>query len=275
MVRRVKKRDIEPEVEEEFEDPEDEEYEEPPHRRSFRKAVEEDDEDDLSIYTENTDAEYEDDDDEDEPPRRGKKSSRGKAPPPIKGGWGEFQRQRKANTQAFFPERFTPTEEETLTKFVDDEPFASYALHWFAELSGRKGFVCLKEDCPPCDNLGDSPGTKVAFNVIVFDEDGEPSNKVLICGVKLAGQLEKIANSKQGPLSRHYISISKSGNSFQTTSYVTNVVKERDVEEDWEIEPLSKTELKEFKAKAYDASVITYPSRKEMKEVVRELSDEV
>lgn len=279
------------------EDDDDDEDDEPPRKSTRKKSSakprrsrrDEDDEDDDDPE----DVEDEDDDDEDEEeerPRKKKSSSKSsksstkkstsksssKKKQPIAGGWGEFRKSKAASSQ--FPDWFKPGEEEAVVKFLDDGPFATYRMHWFDELpkGERKGWICLDEiegECPAC-GIGDSPQLKALFNVLVFDLDSEEwENKVISAGVRLGNQLESVHEGRQGPLSKAYWALSATGTAGAYAPNVTRV-KERDLEEDWEVEPLEEDDIEDMREKAYDSSILDIPSMKEMKRIVRQLDDE-
>lgn len=277
--------------------PRDEDEDDEPPRRRKRRSRDEDDEDDDKDEDDrprrkrrsrdddeddepprrkrrSRDDEDDDEDDEDDRPRRGKKG-RGRSANRLS-GWGQYSRSKEKSSS--YAAKFTPSENSTLIKFIDDEPFASYAVHWFDEMKGKKGWICLEsigEDrCPACE-LGDKkPGAKTLFNVIVFDEEGEPSLKVLSAGVRLGNQLEQVATGRSGPLSRHYWEISASG---EGGSYTPNlsVVKERDVEEDWDFPPLTEDEIEEFEEQRHELEdVEQVPTLKDYKTAMRKVADD-
>ena len=260
--RRRRSRDDDDEDED---DEDDEEEEEPRSRRrkssaSKRRRPRDDDDDD--------------DDDEDERPR--KKSKKRKAN--NVGGWGGYHQTKAKGSN--YADRWKPGKDETLVKFIEDEPFATFNLHWFNEIKeGKKGFICLEspsldldEECPACD-MSHRPSPKALFNVVVFDEDGDPELKVLDAGTRLAGQLEQVHTGKSGPLSKHYWAMTASGTGGQYSANV-NVVKARDIEEDWGFEPLTKDEIEEFIENAHVLEdVDQIPDRKEFKQVMRDLDD--
>ena len=92
-------------------------------------------------------------------------------------------------------------------------------------------------------------------------------------GTRLAGQLEQVHTGKSGPLSKHYWAMTASGTGGQYSANV-NVVKARDIEEDWGFEPLTKDEIEEFIENAHVLEdVDQIPDRKEFKQVLRDLDD--
>lgn len=200
--------------------------------------------------------------------RPAKKSS--KKDSPVRSGWEGHNKTKAAAGD--FPEDFKIEKEPKLVKFLEDEPFASYRQHWI-ERQGKKSFTCIEEDCPLC-NAGDRPSAKTCFNVLSLSEGGKPVNKVLTVGVRLGEQLRGFATDrKTGPLTRLYWSMSKTGKGGKT-SYNVVPVKERDLEEDWEIDPLDEDEIEAFEENLYGEEAVQVPTRKQLKEIASEISDE-
>lgn len=253
-------------VDDDDEDSEDE----PPRRRRSRRARDEDDDEDSDDDSDDDD----DEDSDDEPPRRRKGSKRSRSDDEddidVAGGWGEFQRQKAAGSK--YPDRFKPDSEQTVVKFLDDAPFATYRQHWFNELRGvdgvKMGHICPEKNCPACDVVGDTPGLHALFNVVVFEDPDDPVLMVIDAGAKLGNAIEQHAKSdKTGPLTRHYYAISVSGTKGSYNPQV-QVIKERDLEEDWEIVPLSDDELDDFEADRFGKKSVDRPDPKALDKAV-------
>lgn len=217
----------------------------------------------------------EDDEDDDEEDAEKPRSSRKRSEAPASGGkgWGSYNKQKSESGD--FPENLKVTDEAILIKFLDDEPFYVYRQHWI-ERSGKKSFTCLSDNCPLCDELGDRPRLQVLFNVIDFTDADNPEVKVWTVGTRVAGALKNFAaDKKTSPLNREnlYWSVSKSGKGSKT-QYSINPVKERDLEEDWDIEPLTADDIEDFDGQAYDESIVQFQTRKQLREIVDEVLDE-
>jgi hypothetical protein len=166
-----------------------------------------------------------------------------------------------------FPTDFRFTEESQLVKFLEDEPFAVYEQHWIERPKGKKSFVCIGDNCPLCDVLGDKPRGKFAFNIYVLSGDVE-GVQILTAPPTLLRLIRKIAeDDRKGPLSREYWEVSRLGVG-PTTSYNLNIVRGRDLEEEWK---LSSDAAQELVATAvpFTAEVIRETPRSEMLEVAR------
>lgn len=245
----------------------DEEEEERPRRRGARAE--------KPARGRRRSARDDDDDEEEEERPRRKKSSRSAA------GWGHYQKAKEKTSKFTNGWKPSPDDDESLIKFLDDEPFGSYAVHWFMELprGTKKSWMCLEslpdpEPCPACE-IGDSPKGKALFRVAVFDDEGQPEVRVLEAGTWLADDLEKKASSKLGPLSKHYWSISASGGgNTGPVRYSLESFRDRELEEDWGFPPLSEEELEELEEVTFELEDLEQvPNRSEFKKVVRSLDD--
>jgi hypothetical protein len=151
-------------------------------------------------------------------------------------------------------------------KFIDqDGPFAIYKQHFLKQkTSGKRSYVCLVEGCPLCIKLEDRPENKRAFTVINCSAEGGPQRQQLICGSRLFQALHAAHYSAQGPLTKGYWSIVRIGKG-PSTMYTVAHVKERDLEEDWNINPVVAEEVA--------ASAEPYPRNSIKEHTVEELNE--
>jgi hypothetical protein len=201
----------------------------------------------------------EDDDEDDEP-----------APKVGGRGWGSYEKTKQASSG--FPDNFKAGTESVIVKFLDEEPFLVFLQHWI-ERSGKKSFTCLESKCPLCDDAGDKPSQQVSFNVIDFTDPDDPQIKVWQVGPMVADILKNFSKDKKtAPINRDdlYFSVRKETKNRKTNYYITPI-KERDLLDDWDIEPLSEEDLEEFDAKAYDEDILQVTRRTELKGIVREI----
>jgi hypothetical protein len=185
-------------------------------------------------------------------------------------GWGSYEKTKQATSS--FPDDFKASGEAVIVHFLDDEPFLVYLQHWI-ERQGKRSWTCLENRCPLCDDAGDKPSQQVLFNVVDFTDPEDPQVKVWRAGPMIADILKNFAKDKKtSPLNRDdlYFSVSKQTKNKKTTYYITPV-KERDLLDDWDIEPLTDEDLEEFDGKAYDEDILQVNSRTELKTIVREL----
>ena len=243
--------EYDPDDPEDDEDEDEDEEDERPRRTSKSKKrsssrsrhADEDDED-----------EDDDDDDDDEDAEPGT----------LTKGWGGYKKNKSKTSD--YPDRFTPTDEAQLIKFLEDEPFATYNQHWI-ERPGKKSFVCLGDDCPLCD-IGDRPTAYAVFNILVVSEKS-PALMTWEARPRLAELIESKSKAKQTkPLSKMYYSVTRTGKKSKATTTL-EPVKERDLEEDWGIEPLSDKALRAFEKDAWDDRSVVVTPRGELKKIAR------
>jgi hypothetical protein len=136
--------------------------------------------------------------------------------------------------------------------------------------------------CPICAN-GDKPQAKFCFNIVDFTDPENPINSVLIVGFKLSNVLEKMAKDKRtAPLNREdlYFAVHKTGGEGSrgrrggTVQTNFNPVKERDLEEDFNVQPLDEKELDAFVSDAYKwEDVAPKISMKKLQEIADAMDD--
>jgi hypothetical protein len=184
----------------------------------------------------------------------------------IRRGWGEAARAREAD--APYAQRLKYAQTPILIKFLEDEPYATFNQHW-VDRQGQRSFVCLGDDCPLCE-AGSRPTLQVCFNVIELANDGEPRLRSFQFGPRIYDQVANFHNDpRQGPINKHYWAISKSG---EKSTAATNfqMVRERDLAEEWSVEPLTDEVLSEFRNMAYTSDIVQIPSRSQLLEIAAE-----
>lgn len=123
-------------------------------------------------------------------------------------------------------------------KFLDEKgPFAIYKQHFLKQkTSGKRSYVCIGADCPLCVKLNDRPENKRAFTVVNLSHAEGMQRQMLITGARLYQALHAAHYSPQGPLTKGYWAIVRLGKG-PSTVYTVTPIKERDLEEDWNINP--------------------------------------
>lgn len=253
----------------------DEEDDKPRSRRaSSRRARDDDDDDDRPRRSRRRD-----DDDRDRRPRgrsdRGERGSRGGATRSSVGkGWHGYEGLPSGGD---WVKTWAIPKKPTLIKILDEEPFSTYAEHWLDEQKGKKSFVCLGEDCPLCDDLGDRPSGYALFNILDLTDPDHPKVEVWKTGKRVAGILRNYAEDKKtSPLNREdlYWSIFKSGEKGGNVQTNLNPVKARDLLEDWDCDPFTDEELDEFEEKLHtEEEIITVSPRKDLRAIARSYDD--
>lgn len=245
-------------------DDDDEEEERPRSRRRSR-----DDDDDEDRPRRSKRRSRDDDDEEEERPKR-------KA---MKGGWGTADRAKDSNSD--WAAEVKLSSDEVVYKFLDDAPFVVYREHWIDERKGKKSFICLNDPdvkpkpgvCPLCD-IGDKGRIKSAFNVLLLEPDADPVLQVLVAPPTLTGQLKDKNEGSRGPLIEAYWGLSRSGKG-SSTAYGIIPIKERDLEEDWDVEPLDDGDIEAFEEERYTSKTFPEnpPSLRDLKEIAAEISE--
>lgn len=187
----------------------------------------------------------------------------------IRRGWGAAESVKNADSP--YAQRLRVLEDPIVIKFLEDEPYASYRQHW-VERSGQKSFTCIADidpkGCPLCD-AGSRPSTRFSFNVVLLSNDSEPTIKSYEVGPRVIDQLKNFHNDpRQGPLSKHYWAVSRSGKGA-TSATNHQLVKERDLEE-WELPVLSSDDIARLKKAAYGPDIIQIPTRKDLQQIALE-----
>lgn len=224
-----------------------------------------------------------------EGPRRGRKapkrrsdgpsrSSRGEDKEPkreIGGrGWAAHSRNKGRASKWNNPDEFKVSEEDEqyLIKFLEEEPFFSYNQHYVREVhEGQKYFTCLEDDCPLCA-VGHTPGYVDVYNIV--DMMGkEPVNKYWRCTSSPAEAVEKRSQKHAINADDLYFAVSKSPGKNKVNQFYVDPVKERDVADDWEIEPLTDDELAGFEANLFEKDVIKVDQLRALREAAEALED--
>lgn len=183
----------------------------------------------------------------------------------VSSGWEEAEK-INAPTGEGYPVEFKHSESLQLIKFIDENgPFATYSQHFLQQKTeGRRSYVCIGAGCPLCEKLKHKPEKKTAFSIVNFT-DGTPQRQQLIATPRLFKALHAAEFSPQGPLTKNFWQISRTGK-MQQTVYNLNAVKPRDLGEDWGLDPDKvMAQLADFKP--FDRSAIKGSTYAELLEI--------
>lgn len=191
----------------------------------------------------------------------------------VQSGWDAARRAQRESAQSSggYVTDFRFTEDVQLVKFMSAEPIAVYKQHWVQERKGqgRMSFTCAGAKCPLCTKVGHKPQQKIAFSIVNLSAE-EPIPQLLSVGVRAAGQLDSLNEGRTGPLDKGYWALSKSGTGTSTT-YAFVPVKERDLAEDWDIDPEDAAEVIDG-IDPVDDSAIRVDTIDQLNEIAAELS---
>jgi hypothetical protein len=252
--------------------PRDDDEDDEPKRGGLRRRSSRDDDEEDDDRPARRRHREDDDDDEDRP--RSSRGSKDTAPAAVKKGW-DGAREVADSTSSFANQLKLKEGEPQVIRFLEDEPYAAYKVHWLHR-KGKRSFTCIDNPerdvkCPLCD-LGDRARAMYAFNVAVLDPDKKPSVVSWDIGIRLFNQIEKKhKDPKIGPITAPYFAVTRTGKNTQAVT-VLEAIKDRDLLDDWDIEPLSKSELRSLKGKLYDRSIVEVQPRKALKEIAAEQS---
>lgn len=205
---------------------EEDDDEETPRRR--RSKADDDDEEERPARRRRRDEDEETGDEEDDesaviPVHRGRKAIKDNRPTSERG-------------DAFF--KWDDDGEPQVVKFLDTEPW-SYNQHW-VKRDGKQSFPCMGTNCPLCD-IGVKVNQKVVYTLVNLSHKGGPKVQTLEVTITLDETLMGYDEDKKtGPLDRLFWALSrnkrsKSSGGRAKYNYVFTPIKERDLEEDWEI----------------------------------------
>lgn len=153
----------------------------------------------------------------------------------VQTGWDAA---RQAKSQASTGIFFKVDEQPQLVKFIKPDKLLTYKQHWVDEVPGKKkSFICGGKGCPICKR-GHSPYPRYVFTVLNLSQT-VPMVQRLEATLTLLKQIEPLNEDRRtGPLDRHYYAVSATstaGSNKKVWSIVPT--KERDLEEDWDIDP--------------------------------------
>lgn len=260
-------------------DPEEEGYEEERPARSARRSRRDEPEEAARPARREREerparSRRRDADDDDDPPRRpGRRSREDDSTPPrrakakAKGGWGTVEANRAARYSN--PGRLQVKDKEVLLKFLEEEPFATYGQHWVGQRSYTCGLNADYEKCPLC-SLGNPVRYLALFNVVDVDtgenrywEVGPEATKTL---------MEFHEETRTSPLNKDGLYFTakrfKKDNGFY--GFKIGTVKERDLDDEFGLEPLGDDELDEAMDHLFDDSVVSTNTLAELKAAAKE-----
>lgn len=187
----------------------------------------------------------------------------------VQSGWAAAESLTTASGD--YPTEFKFNDGEfTVIKFIDQNgPFAIYKQHFLQQKTvGKKSYVSLGANDPLCTKLGSKPEDKRAFTIAVITPTGVV-RQMLVASPRLYKTLHSAEFSPQGPLTKNFWAISRTGK-MQQTVYHLQAIKSRDLMEDWGIDPTF-AEAEVAKIKPYERSVIKEHTWEELEEIANSL----
>jgi len=192
-------------------------------------------------------------------------------------GWGGQKKIGRKGSE-WAPKLEAEEGSPAIIKFFQDEgPFLVYRQHWcpWMPKGEKKSYVCAGDDCPICDK-GDRPAYKEVYNVIDVTDPEDPKVVILTLGRRDSKKLVTLNNDRTGPLTNPstYYRFERLGDgSDGPIQTQINAVKARDLEEDWDVTPLTEDEIQELASRAWTAESVISLSSMEVLQQVADLSD--
>jgi len=184
----------------------------------------------------------------------------------IQTGWAAAKKAVSESSKGYTSD-FRFEEEPQLIKFLSAEPMVFFQ-HW-VDRKGKKSFIGWEGD--PLARVGNKPERKFAFSVVNLSDE-TPSIQLMTVGIRFCGQLEKLnSDKKTGPLDRPdlYWAVSRSGTGTKT-QYTIVPVKERDLADDWDLDPVALAGVIS-KMKPLGPDSLRMSSTAELDEIAREI----
>jgi len=189
----------------------------------------------------------------------------------IQTGWGAASTNTSSKME--FPKEFKFVDGEfQIVKFLDEEgPFAVYKQHFLSQVTtGRRSYVSTGPNDPLITKLGSEPEEKRAFSIANLSAAGGPQRQMLIASPRLFKSLHAAHFSPQGPLTKNYWAISRSGK-MNATVYHLNAIKPRDLAEDWGITDINAIEAAVLAMKPFTRDDIKQHTVEELEAVAKSL----
>lgn len=197
---------------------------------------------------------------------------------PVARGRKEIRNSRQSQDSSSLYFRWPEEDgEQVVVKFLDVDPW-SYYQHWVQERStGRKSFPCIAAGCPLCE-VGIPARQKIVYTFLNLSHKEGPVVQTWEVAPTLDDVLENHnSDRKTGPLHRMYWAISRSkaarSSSFTRYNYSFTPIKERDLEEDWDIDPRTVEKLLETAEAPEPDTVLGKVTRKQLQEVADEIME--
>ncbi|MFD9815106.1 hypothetical protein [Streptomyces sp. NPDC059080] len=167
-------------------------------------------------------------------------------------GWDAMEKTASASGSDMY---LKVDDKPMVIKILGDGPFDVYNSHWIDEIEdGSKSVRCWgTADCPLCQIGDKAKRFSACFDVISLEDPDAPTLRVWEAGIKIARQLKDIAtDGKRGPLNRAdlYFTIKKETKK-KSVEYTLERVKERDLYEEYDVEPLTDEALDAFLVEAH------------------------
>src|SRR3954447_12880695 len=224
------------------------------------------------------------DDDRDRDTRddRPRSSSRDDGLPPGVGmGWSGSKRMREQARQS---NMLKLSETHVLLKFLFGEPYMSFIVHWVGPPGRGTPHNCPGEQT--CDlhaygHKGTAYDLWPVVQIATSDDDPNeppptPQLKMLQANPTMTDEIAQKDQARSGPITNPYYEAYSTGGGKDSgpPTYHFDTVRERDVDAEWHLDPLTEQEIDKFLTQLPKRSELFTPaSRDDLRKAARELRD--
>ena len=157
--------------------------------------------------------------------------------------------------------------------FLEEGPFATVLLHWpdWIPRGQKPVFTCMgsQNGCPLCE-IGDSPQARARFNILDLDDE-IPVLTALDAGITLTDELFALAE-RRGGLKNQYFGFHTTGVKQSKRTH-PRILKERDVEEDFGMKPLTPSEIEVWQEKLWTQDSVDKSTRAELQKIADQATE--
>lgn len=185
-------------------------------------------------------------------------------------GWGAISKLRSAQQGDAWKPPYGDDKDEAVIKFLEADPAAVYDWHFLQKpvsSTKKRSFTCLGDECP-LDDIGEKPKAQIVFNIAV-NENGKWKSAHWIVSHRLSKVLEKLAKNAPLDAPERYFTVLKVGE--QTATPSVTPVKERDLKDDWNVDPLTEDDLARVRKGMVDSSIVQYQTYEELATIADEI----
>jgi hypothetical protein len=117
-----------------------------------------------------------------------------------------------------------------------------------------------------------------AFNIALIGDDGEAVVKAWECGARITQTLKTFSGDpKIGPLNKRtlYFAVSKTeATQKQQVQTLIHPVRERDLQDDFDVPPITDEQLERLLTKVYTREIVELPRAADLEEIAAEMLNE-
>lgn len=190
---------------------------------------------------------------------------------PVLAGPGWTQRESKREGGSYSRYSIEEGSANNLIHFAENGYFTAFDRHWVNKVP----YVCYGDDCPLCAR-GVKAQAAYLFNIIDLTGPSEPELVVWEASANPFKAIkERAEDSKYNPINKPdlYFEVTKKKQDNGFTAYALTPVKARDLQEDYNVEPLDAEELKRLTETLFTSEIVYVADREKLVEAADKLED--